>query len=205
MSFIIPILFIALLLIPGIAMSSHYERKRFKDVLNHLSDLNNKLNLELLIPDLKFTPTEFPSLKGLYHNENFAIFIESTHKNKSLVIEYILNTDNDFNFTFREQTGLDNIGILAGEKDIETGDRIFDKKYFIGSNNSERVISIFSNPELKMEALKFPEIFQKGIITLENNKLQFRHFSPAKTLEKSSNMIVLIEWMYKLLKIIHEI
>jgi hypothetical protein len=205
MNFIIPIILIALLLIPGIAISSHYERKRFKDILNHLGELNNKLSLELLIPDIKFTPTEFPSLRGHYHNENFAIFIESTHKNKSLVIEFILNTDNDFHFTFREQTGLDNIGILAGEKDIETGDRIFDKKFYISSNYSEKVISIFSNPELKIEALKFPEIFQKGIITLENNKLQFRHYSPAKTLENSSNMLVLIDWMYKLLKIIHKI
>ena len=176
------------------ALSSQFEKKRFSNLANTLLLLNENLNLSFQKPELKFLPTEFPSLSGLYKGNELAIFIETTHKNKSLVIEWKVSPAVDFCFTLREQTSLDNIGIMAGEKDIETKDKVFDRKFFVSSNNPDLIISLL-HEDLRKFALEHYSIFEKGIINYEQGKLQYRHFSPLFVLNDSEKTIKIVEFL----------
>lgn len=194
MSIVIPILLIALLLIPALALSSRFEKKRFLDLANAMQVLNENLQLAFNKPELKFLPTEFPSLKGTYKGFELAIFIEKTHKNKCLVIELDLGQTEDFSFTLREQTSLDNIGILAGEKDIETKDKVFDRKFFVSSNSPDKMIQLL-NDQCRQFALQNYNIFEKGIITLEKGKLQYRHYSSLFVLNNKDKTLKIVEFL----------
>jgi hypothetical protein len=194
MSIVIPVILIAMLLIPALALSSRFEKKRFLDLANAMQVLNENLQLAFNKPELKFLPTEFPSLKGSNKGFELAIFIETTHKNKSLVIELDLGQTEDFSFTLREQTSLDNIGILAGEKDIETKDKVFDRKFFVSSNLPDQMIQLL-NEHCRQFALQHYVIFEKGIITLEKGKLQYRHYSPLFVLNNKDKTLKVIEFM----------
>ena len=59
MSFVLPILLIAIILIPALAYSSYAERIRFQKIEAALKDLNGKLLLELEIPAISFLPSTF--------------------------------------------------------------------------------------------------------------------------------------------------
>jgi hypothetical protein len=194
MSILIPIFLIALLLIPAIALSSRFEKKRFSAIADAMENLNDSLQLIFQKPALKFLPSEFPSLKGLYNGSELSIFIETTHKNKCLVIELLLENSEDFSFTLREQTSLDNIGILAGEKDIETKDKIFDRKFFVSSNSPDKMIQLL-NDQCRQFALQNYDIFDKGIISLEKGKLQYRHYSPLFVLNNKDKMLKIVEFL----------
>ncbi len=194
MSIVIPVILIAMLLIPALALSSRFEKKRFLDLANAMQVLNEILQLSFKKPELKFLPTEFPSLKGTYKSFELAIFIETTHKNKCLVIELDLDQTEDFSFTLREQTSLDNIGILAGEKDIETKDKVFDRKFFVSSNSPDKMIQLLSD-QCKQFALQNYAIFEKGIITLEKGKLQYRHYSPLFVLNNKDKTLKIVEFL----------
>jgi hypothetical protein len=195
MSFVLPVLLIAIILIPALAYSSYSERLRFQKIEAALRDLNVKLLLELEIPAISFLPSTFPSLKGEVQNKFFSIFIESTHKNKSLVIQVELPETDDFNFCLREQTGLDNVGIFAGEKDIEIGDPVFDRKFFVSSNQPESIRAILMNATIRKFALENYTIFEKGIINFEKGKLQYRHYSPLFVLNNKDKTLQIIEFM----------
>ena len=194
MSFILPVLLIAIILIPALAYSSYAERLRFQKIEAALRDLNGKLLLELEIPSISFLPSTFPSLKGDVQNKFFSIFIESTHKNKSLVIQVELPETDDFNFCLREQTGLDNVGVFAGEKDIEIGDPVFDRKFFVSSKQPERIRSILMNTTIRKFALDNYTIFEKGIINFEKGKLQYRHYSPLFVLNNKEKTMKIVEF-----------
>ena len=194
MSFILPVLLIAIILIPALAYSSYAERLRFQKIEAALRDLNKKLLLELEIPAISFLPSTFPSLKGEVKNKVFSIFIESTHKNKSLVIQVELPETDDFNFCLREQTGLDNVGIFAGEKDIEIGDPVFDRKFFVSSNQPEKIRDILMNTTIRKFALDNYTIFEKGIINFEKGKLQYRHYSPLFVLNNQEKTMKIVEF-----------
>ena len=194
MSILLPFILIILLLIPAMVLSSRFEKKRFLNLVDALLLLNEGLHLSFKKPDLKFLPTEFPSLAGVYEGNDLAIFIESTHKNKSLVIEMNLPLVDDFSFTLREQTSLDNIGIMAGEKDIETKDKAFDRKFFLSASNPEKIIKIFHEEQRKF-ALEHYSIFEKGIIVFENGKLQYRHYSPLFVLINREKTMKIIEFL----------
>lgn len=195
MSFILPVLLIAIILIPALAYSSYAERLRFQKIEAALRDLNKKLLLELEIPAISFLPSTFPSLKGEVQNRVFSIFIESTHKNKSLVIQVELPETDDFNFCLREQTGLDNVGIFAGEKDIEIGDPLFDRKFFVSSNQPERIRAILMDTTIRKFALDNYTIFEKGIIHFEKGKLQYRHYSPLFVLNNQEKTMKIVEFL----------
>jgi hypothetical protein len=194
MSILIPFILIILLLIPAMVLSSLFEKKRFSNLVDALLLLNEDLHLTFKKPDLKFLPTEFPSLGGVYEGNDLAIFIESTHKNKSLVIEMNLPPVDDFSFTLREQTSLDNIGIMAGEKDIETKDKPFDRKFFLSASNPEKIIKIL-HEELRKFALENYSIFENGIIVYEHGKLQYRHYSPLFVLNNREKTMKIIEFL----------
>ena len=194
MSFILPVLLIAIILIPALAYSSYAERLRFQKIEAALRDLNKKLLLELEILAISFLPSTFPSLKGEVKNKVFSIFIESTHKNKSLVIQVELPETDDFNFCLREQTGLDNVGIFAGEKDIEIGDPVFDRKFFVSSNQPEKIRDILMNTTIRKFALDNYTIFEKGIINFEKGKLQYRHYSPLFVLNNLEKTMKIVEF-----------
>ena len=194
MSFILPVLLIAIILIPALAYNSYAERLRFQKIEAALRDLNEKLLLELEIPAISFLPSTFPSLKGEVKNKVFSIFIESTHKNKSLVIQVELPETDDFNFCLREQTGLDNVGIFAGEKDIEIGDPVFDRKFFVSSNQPEKIRDILMNTTIRKFALDNYTIFEKGIINFEKGKLQYRHYSPLFVLNNQEKTMKIVEF-----------
>ncbi len=194
MTILLPLLLIILLLIPAMALSSRYEKKRFLNLVDALSLLNNKLNLEFIIPELKFLPKEFPSLSGVYKEYELSIFIESTHKNKSLVIQLGIKQSDEFCFTLREQTSLDNIGIIAGEKDIETKDKAFDRKFFLSASNPDLIIRML-HEDLRKFSLEQYSIFEKGIINYENGKLQYRHYSPLFVLNDSQKTMKIIEFL----------
>ena len=194
MSIVIPVLLIALLLIPALALSSRFEKKRFLALEDAMQVLNENLQLSFKKPELKFLPTEFPSLKGTYKGFELAIFIETTHKNKCLVIELDLGQTEDFSFMLREQTSLDNIGILAGEKDIETKDKVFDRKFFVSSNLPDKMIQIL-NDQCRQFALQNYAIFEKGIITLEKGKLQYRHYSPLFVLNNKDKTLKIVDFL----------
>jgi hypothetical protein len=204
MSILIPIFLIALLLIPAIALSSRFEKKRFSAIADAMENLNDSLKLVFQKPVLKFLPSEFPTLKGLYNGSELSIFIETTHKNKCLVIELESAFINDFSFTLREQTSLDNIGILAGEKDIETKDKVFDRKFFVSSNVPDKMTQLL-NDQCRQVALQNYAIFDKGIISLEKGKLQYRHYSPLFVLKNKNKTIEIIEFMTLLSNSIREI
>jgi hypothetical protein len=194
MSILLPFILIILLLIPAMVLSSRFEKKRFLNLVDALLLLNEGLHLSFKKPDLKFLPTEFPSLAGVYEGNDLAIFIESTHKNKSLVIEMNLPPVDDFSFTLREQTTLDNIGIMAGEKDIETKDKAFDRKFFLSASNPEKIIKILHEEHRKF-ALEHYSIFEKGIIVFEHGKLQYRHYSPLFVLNNREKTMKIIEFL----------
>jgi hypothetical protein len=194
MTVLIPILLILVILIPALALSSRFEKKRFAEIASNLEFLNSALNLKFEKPELKFLPTDFPSLSGNHQGFDLSVFIETTHKNKCLVIELDLGFTEDFSFTLREQTSLDNIGILAGEKDIETKDKIFDGKFFISSNSPDKMIQLL-NENCRQFALQHYAIFEKGIITFENCKLQYRHYSPLFVLKNKDKMLNIIAFM----------
>jgi hypothetical protein len=194
MSFILPVLLIAIILIPALAYSSYAERLRFQKIEAALRDLNEEFLLELEIPAISFLPSTFPSLKGEVQNKVFSIFIETTHKNKSLVIQVELPETDDFNFCLREQTGLDNVGIFAGEKDIEIGDPVFDRKFFVSSNQPERIRAILMNITIRKFALDNYTIFEKGIINFEKGKLQYRHYSPLFVLNNKEKTMKIVEF-----------
>ncbi len=194
MSIVIPVILIALLLIPALALSSRFEKKRFLALEDAMQVLNENLQLSFKKPELKFLPTEFPSLKGTYKGFELAIFIETTHKNKCLVIELDLGQTEDFSFTLREQTSLDNIGILAGEKDIETKDKVFDRKFFVSSNLPDKMIQIL-NENCRQFALQHYVIFEKGIITLEKGKLQYKHYSPIFVLNNKDKTLNIVDFL----------
>lgn len=194
MSIVIPVILIAMLLIPALALSSRFEKKRFLALANAMQVLNENLLLAFNKPELKFLPTEFPSLKGTYKGFELAIFIETTHKNKCLVIELDLGQTEDFSFTLREQTSLDNIGILAGEKDIETKDKVFDRKFFVSSNSPDKMIQLL-NDQCRQFALQNYVIFEKGIITLEKGKLQYRHYSPLFVLNNKDKALKIVDFL----------
>lgn len=194
MSILIPIFLIALLLIPAIALSSRFEKKRFSAIADAMENLNDNLQLVFQKPVLKFLPSEFPSLKGLHNDSELSIFIETTHKNKCMVIELLLENSEDLSFTLREQTSLDNIGILAGEKDIETKDKIFDRKFFVSSNLPDQMIQLL-NDQCRQFALQNYIIFEKGIITLEKGKLQYRHYSPLFVLNNKDKTLKIVEFL----------
>jgi hypothetical protein len=194
MSIVITLLLIALLLIPALALSSRFEKKRFLAFENAMQVLNENFQLSFKKPELKFLPTEFPSLKGTYKDFELAIYIEKTHKNKCLVIELGLGKTEDFSFTLREQTSLDNIGILVGEKDIETKDKVFDRKFFVSSNSPDKMIQLL-NDQCRQFALQNYVIFEKGIITLEKGKLQYRHYSPLFVLNNKDKALKIVEFL----------
>jgi len=194
MSILIPVILIALILIPTLALTSNFERKRFHAIAAALQLLNENLHLSLKKPEIKFLPTEFPRLNGVFREKELNIYIETTHKNKCLVIEIILNDSENLSFTLREQTSLDNIGILAGEKDIETKDKIFDRKFFVSSNVPDKMIQ-FLNDQIRLFALKNFAIFEKGIITLEKGKLQYRHYSPLFVLKNKEKTLKIVEFL----------
>ena len=194
MSIVIPVLLIALLLIPALALSSRFERRRFSDLADAMLLLNKSLQLDFNKPELKFLPTEFPSLKGIYKNLQLEILVETTHKNKCLIIELKLDNTEDFSFTLREQTSLDNIGILAGEKDIETKDKAFDRKFYISANQPDKILKVL-NDSSRQYALQHYYIFEKGIITLEKGTLQYRHYSPLFVLKNKEKTLKIIEFL----------
>jgi hypothetical protein len=194
MTILLPIILIAMLLIPAMALSSRFEKKRFLKLVDALLSLNEKLNLDFQKPELKFLPKEFPSLSGVYDGYELSIFIESTHKNKSLVIQLIAPRFDDLIFTIREQTSLDNIGIIAGEKDIETKDKAFDRKFFLSASNPDLIISLL-HEDLRKFSLEQFSIFEKGIINYENDKLQYRHYSPLFVLNNIEKTMKIIEFL----------
>ena len=203
MTIVISILLIAIILIPAMIFSNIWGQKNFKSIQLSLSKLNDTLNLNITIPELKYMPTEFPSLSGNYIDDNLKIYIHSTHKNKSLYIEFS-TSQIDFEFSFREQTLLDNAGILAGEKDLETGHKEFDDKFYIESNNPKQCISIFSNEEIREEALKHFHIFNKGLITLSNGRLVYKHYSPVPTLKENDKILLIIVFLHNLKKTLEQ-
>ena len=172
MSILLPFILIILLLIPAMVLSSRFEKKRFSNLVDALLLLNEGLHLSFKKPDLKFLPTEFPSLAGVYEGNDLAIFI----------------------FTLREQTSLDNIGIMAGEKDIETKDKAFDRKFFLSANNPEKIIKIL-HEGLRKFALEHYSIFEKGIIVFEHGNLQYRHYSPLFVLNNREKTMKIIEFL----------
>lgn len=183
------------------ALSSYFEKKRFSNLANALLLLNENLNLSFQKPQLKFLPTEFPSLSGVYKETELAIFIETTHKNKSLVIEWTVSPADELSFTLREQTSLDNIGMMAGEKDIETGDKAFDRQFFVSGSHPEKIIRLFHN-DFRKFALEHYSIFEKGIINYESGKLQYRHFSPLFVLNNREKTLKIVEFLGMLGKLI---
>lgn len=199
MSIVIPVFLIAALLIPSIAISSYYERKRFAEFLTHLTNLNVDLNIELKTVELKFLPSDFPRLQGIT-KEGFElrIFIESTHKNKQLRIEIACPDAFDFNFSLREETALDKVGILFNEKDIVLKDALFDKRFFMISNNEKRFSELFADVALREPLLKHPELFEKGILIFENKTLQYQHYNPVFVVENYPKTLLLITWMQSL-------
>lgn len=194
---VLPFLLIMLLLIPAIALSSQVEKKRFLKLADALLSLNEKLNLDFQKPELTFLPKEFPSLSGVYNGYELSIFVESTHKNKSLVILLIAPRHDDLIFTLREQTSLDNIGIIAGEKDIETKDKAFDRKFFLSASKPDLIVSLL-HEDLRKFSLEQFSIFEKGIINYENGKLQYRHYSPLFVLNNREKTMKIIEFLSRL-------
>ena len=205
MSIVLPVLLIAAILIPALALSSRFEKKRFADIASNLEILNSSLNLSFGKPELKFLPTDFPSLRGNQKGFDLSIFIETTHKNKSLVIQIDLPASDGFNFTLREQTTLDNIGIMAGEKDIETKDIAFDRKFYLSAKDSDKALELFSIDKIRKWALQHYNVFEKGIITFEQHQLQYRHYSPLFVLKNKEKTLEIIEFMTLLSNSISEI
>jgi hypothetical protein len=195
MSLLLPILLIAAILIPALALSSRFEKKRFAEVASNLEILNSTLYLRFLKPELKFLPTDFPSLNGNYQGFELSILVETTHKNKALVIQIDIPYSNEFNFILREQTTLDNIGIMAGEKDLETKDIAFDRKFYLSSTDIDKTLELFSIDKIRKWALQHYNVFEKGIINFENGKLKYRHYSPLFVLKNKDKTLEIIEFM----------
>jgi hypothetical protein len=205
MSLLLPVILIAAILIPALALSSRFEKKRFADIASNLEILNSSLNLSFEKPELKFLPTDFPSLRGNHQGFDLSVFVETTHKNKSLIIQIDIPDSDEFNFTLREQTTLDNIGIMAGEKDIETKDIAFDRKFYLSAKDSDKALDLFSIDKIRKWALHHYSVFEKGILTFEQHQLQYRHYSPLFILKNKDKTIEIIEFMTLLSNTIKEI
>jgi hypothetical protein len=91
------------------------------------------------------------------------------------------------------------------EKDIETKDIAFDRKFYLSAKDSDKALELFSIDKIRKWALQHYNVFEKGIITFEQHQLQYRHYSPLFVLKNKEKTLEIIEFMTLLSNSISEI
>ncbi len=126
----------------------------YKDVLSKkelwekLSELyNGKLSIKQTISkDISSFKLEIP------YKDSFLILTESDTKPLKLEIELKLNRNFEFNISWEDS--MERILKLFGKQDIQIGDKAFDKKYLIQSNDPELISKLLTSGQIKQVMLK---------------------------------------------------
>lgn len=94
-----------------------------------------------------------PSYRGIYQGLNFVITLTQGGKNSPPYLRVLLMKKSTFQLSLYKESLISELGKKVGVvKEVKINDEAFDKEFFIFSNKADRVISYFSNSDIKNTA-----------------------------------------------------
>ncbi|MDD2654367.1 MAG: hypothetical protein PHI86_04595 [Candidatus Omnitrophica bacterium] len=116
-----------------------------------------------------------PSYRGVYQGLNFVITLTQGGKNSPPYLRVLLMKKSTFQLSLYKESLISELGKKVGVvKEVKINDEVFDKDFFIFSNKPDKIISYFSNGEIKNTARELFDVlgFNGLIINEQGLKAQ---------------------------------